>query len=263
MKMLTEKIYIAAVKKISFIFGAVVLAMLGQSALMVNSAVAASWADKAEMKHYIQQKYKVRNSKITLPGSMTANGYSGTVNIRGDLNPSTAAQTDTPEVLVNKFLTEEAEFLGVINVSDLSLSAYDTTRRGGKFYYMYFINGIPAANWNIGLRVDFSSNQIWAISGSIYPISQQMLTAANKPTLTKQQVRDMISGAELRLYEKQKAGEVTEGATYNPARVGEERIAKFLIPDPPYVVYKVESHFRYTINAFTGEVLEKSPGWVE
>ncbi len=220
------------------------------------------WKSVDEMGSYMAQQLNIHESRINLGGVLTKGGYSGYISVREPIMPKSANLEDSLETIANKYLTEYANLLGVNDVNSLQKVAYSQGNHADVFYYDYVINGIPLRNWRIHVMVSKPGKQA-NVSGTITPITQKMISAARKPTLSRSQIKQWAVGKESQLHGKKAiAGKNQTEPGYDIRRLGQERVAKFVIAEYPYVVYLIEGHFNYVVNAFTGEIIDKEQGWV-
>lgn len=124
-----------------------------------------------------------------------------------------------------------------------------------------YVGDLPLEGAWVNFGFDHT-NQIINVSAHVVPINAAMRQAAKRPTIDEQQIRRLVQ-ADIEADAKSPDVPYPVKRYVTDPRRRSTDIAKIAIPSPPYVVWHVQSIWRYYIDAFTGEILSKMPGWAE
>lgn len=97
--------------------------------------------------------------------------------------------------------------------------------------------------------------KIVSVDASLVPVPPELVQAVNRKTLSEAEIRKIVKDDLIKSVAQ--LPEVQSALTY----IQDMKVEKLAIRIPPYVVWKAYSVWVYTINAFTGEILAKSPPW--
>jgi Zn-dependent metalloprotease len=144
-------------------------------------------------------------------------------------------------------MEEEPELLGIIKPEEIREVNINTSKGYNGDYtnvnYQRYINGIELKNADMQITIGPNEN-ISGISARLVPVSLEVYEATKKKTLSEEEIRSIIENDLRQNNIDPKSGI----PTYH----------KIAILSPPYVVWIVRRHWIYTINAFTGEIIEKA-----
>jgi hypothetical protein len=158
--------------------------------------------------------------------------------------------------IAQTFLEEEAAGLGIVDLTQYRVREIreDEDTHTVHIYYDRYINKleVEGANINISIRSD---GIITSVDADLMPISPEAYRATTKKTLSKERIQQIIKQDLTSFPPKwRKPGWKPDFSNI--------QFRKYAVPDKPYVIWKVDSAFRYTIDAFTGEILKKVPNIV-
>ena len=234
-----------------------------QAGAQISSTPSGLTATESELKEYFQNKYRGQISEVRV------SNYDGVtypvatrVNITGLLTPPGVAGLGTDKLknawaIADAFVTEEGALLGRTALSELRIAPphplySDRVDERGYFGFTYhhYLNGIKLDPVEIGTGIS-PDGQITGIGFYIVPISPELLAAVQMPHLSEKAIRRLI-----------KKDLIAYGENWKQV-TGLRRKEKLAIPIPPYLIWKVEvigektTPWEYTINAFTGAIMEK------
>lgn len=141
------------------------------------------------------------------------------------------------------FMKEEASTLGFTEMKEIRERNNKTDL--GKtdkvsFCYDRYIGDLHLEGTPICITIDFDEN-ISDIIAYLVPSSPELYKAVAKLTITEDEVRKIIE----------------DDRNSEGNKVTVKNIFKVAVPMAPYVVWKAMSRGMYTINAFTGEIIQK------
>lgn len=158
--------------------------------------------------------------------------------------------------VAHKFIETEAEVLGITNMGEIreyEVITGDNESFVNVFYHRYIgdlelaIGRASAVEARIRVTV-MPNKTIAGFDADLVAVPPEAYAATNKKTLPDSKIRHII---EMDL----KTNKVPQGDWQ------ELVFKKYAVPDAPYVVFRVQNVWIYTIDAFTGEILKKGPGW--
>ncbi len=201
----------------------------------------------ADFERSLRARYDLEEGQFTLEDQ--PDGPRGRFMLRGDLTPEAARAPEVvdagPRAIAQAFLEAEAANFGLARVDELRESGLSTTSLGWtSVSFQRYVGALPLEDAQVVLSID-PDGVIRSVSGSLVPLPRGLFEAARRPTLSEDEVAQ-IGVADL----------IASGDDPNEPR----RFSKVAIPSPPYVVLKVRGAWNYTIDAFTGEILEKTYG---
>ena len=187
-------------------------------------------------------------------------GPVGLFHITGDITPRAAMNNmgvveSDPRSIARSFLIEQARLFSISNVDEDIKEQKLTTDRHGRTHILYhrYINGLKMEGVEILIHIG-SDKKIFAVNGKLIPVTYSLINnVVNKSTggLSEEEIRGII---------EQDIGQ----DKIDPGTIGINKIEKVVIPSDPYIVWKVDvilkkgiGRWLYTIDAFTGRVLEK------
>jgi len=208
-----------------------------------------------KFKQYVKDKYHEGIIDAESTVKHTLHGLSGTVSLSGDIVPKKINEIDLTKendrhmrarAIAKAFMDDEPDLLGINNPDEIQESNISTTKGfGGNYthvYYRRYINGVELENADMRITIGPTEN-ITSVHARLKPASPEVYEATKKKTLTEEDIRAII---ELDLKENQidlKGHPIT--------------FKKMAILSEPYVVWKAESRWLYTMDAFTGNIISK------
>jgi hypothetical protein len=204
-------------------------------------------------KQYLSEKYK----DITEAESRvhhTLHGPSGDIFVMGDIatprKPDLSAVSDKhtrSRIIAKAFIKDEATLFGIINSDEIrEYNIIDGKGKKGDYTIVYlrrYINEIELQNSELDIEVGQNEN-IRSFSARLVAVPPEVYEATMKKTLSEEEIRSIVEND-------------LKQNNINP-KSGVPTYRKIAMLSPPYVVWIVRRHFIYTINAFSGEVIEKA-----
>lgn len=216
-----------------------------------------------EVKNYLMEKYKLRKHDVSSSLQQTPNGPSGKLHLRGDIVPQNIANAkrmknreDRARAIAGVFLKEEASLLGITNMDEIREMSIDTftspynNLTTTNIRYQRYINDLELEYAYIGITIEHDGN-IRSVSAELVPTPPELYEAVKEKILTEGEILKIVK-------------QDLESAGIDPKDMRVLSIEKVAIPSPPYVIWKADinlkkggGRWKYRINAFTGEILEK------
>ncbi|MBI5893459.1 MAG: hypothetical protein HZB79_07400 [Deltaproteobacteria bacterium] len=238
-------------------------------------------ASKAEIERYFRYKYGFqRGMRVSLRSDPPLCGTIYELSIEDDIGgkggirpPHLGPNVKDRQAIILAFFKEEAEFFGLTSMSEMrfgsrkqrkdlrekEMGKYEAVERvrGGLYHY---IGGIPleCTGTLVHLNPDGSIKSLMA---DVVPVTPELLRALTQPTLSEADIRRIV---EEDLLPDEQSSPMTRDIKrgkrpdIHPKTMEVEKAA---IPVPPYIVYKAFSAWDYTIDAFTGRILQKIQSW--
>lgn len=209
-----------------------------------------------ELKRYLRKKHK-KIDDATYDYRNIRNDPSLSVHISGDIRlekiPDIEDRNERVRAVARAFMEEEAELLGITDISEFREYHFEHEigAIGGTtdIRFQRYIHDVEVEHAQIRMSLK-DDGTIWSISAYAKPAPPEMYAAAVKETISVEQAKHIIE-------EDYKAARIRDIdkmlALVKPKKV--------LIPVPPYVVWKASGIWAYTINAFTGEIIERRDNW--
>lgn len=208
------------------------------------------------LKKRLTDKYnKVQEVSSTL--QVTPNGPKGHLHISGEMKPDkipvVEGEHSWERGMAKGFLEQEAPTFGIENTDEIqerkvtaSVGYYgDTTN----VYFHRVINGLVLENSDFNVTIDTTRN-VSSVSAEVVPAPPELYEATKRPTLAEDKIKRIIES-------NLKSGNSNPNIKFN-------RVEKLATEAPPYVIWKVDvilkddlGRWRFRIDAFTGEILEK------
>src|SRR5262245_26086502 len=185
----------------------------------------------------------------------TPDGPLGQISVYGKLPP-------TPDVAALKgedrvratalaFIADQAALFDIPDLADLKEIGLKTNDEGrSRVAYVRSIGSLPLAGWSVSVDVD-ADGVIVLVHADLQPVSLQLLRAVGERTIAGDEAKQIVERDLARGKKEEGALSISEpelGAIYRP----------------PYVVWGVRGAlpgrpaFSYVIDAFTGEITNKS-----
>ncbi len=233
-----------------------VLFTLGQIVLAQNEFLK---INGKEVKEYLMEKYELKKHDVTSTLKQTPNGVNGSIHIRGNLTPK---KTITPKkekygrarAVAEAFLEEESMLLfGITNLADISEFSISGDGWTHILYYRY-VGNLRLEGSDIQIHVQ-PDGKIASVEAILVPVNPELLEAVNRETLSDAEIRKVVKDDLIK--SGIQSPEVQSALKY----IQDMKAEKVAIRMAPYVIWKAKSVWVYTINAFTGEILAKSPPW--
>jgi len=229
--------------------------------LLVNEI---SWAQQmpvsskstdAEVEAYLKHKYKISNINIHTSYYDDERGRARTLFVIGELKPKTVPPGHNAREVAQAFFAEEALLFEMTPISemreDVGYKGVSTSDQTGNIVlrYFHYINGIKVDGTETFINI-FPDGTIHNLNTGMIPISPQLLEAVKKPTLSDQQIRAIIKKDMISSY-------------IDPRLFAELDLSETVVPFSPYVLWKgdaqgEEERWLYSVDAFTGQIIEKT-----
>lgn len=212
-----------------------------------------------EVKEYLIDKYELKKHDVTSTLKQTPNGANGSIHIRGNLTPK---KTITPKkekygkarAVAEAFLEEETmPLFGITNLADISEFSISGDGWTHILYYRY-VGNLRLEGSDIQIHVQ-PDGKIASVEAILVPVNPELLEAVNRETLSEAEIRKVVKDDLIK--SGIQSPEVQSALKY----IQDMKAEKVAIRMAPYVIWKAKSVWVYTINAFTGEILAKSPPW--
>lgn len=167
--------------------------------------------------------------------------------------------------MAQAFLQEEASNLLGISASDIRIDKVvkgmpdDVTQT--VVVHQIYVDDLPFDGARVNISLD-RDDRIVRVSANLAPIPDVLRQAAKRPTLSEQRIRSFVQ-ADI------EADAKSPDAPYPVKRYPTDphqrptEVQKLAIPTPPYVIWRVRSIWEYDIDAYTGKILSKTPGWAD
>jgi hypothetical protein len=211
------------------------------------------------LKQYLTDKYQ-KIDDVTSSIQETPNGPQGSLHMRGKFLPKNApAATEGDRnsralATAKAFISEEATLLGLTNIDELRTTGPQMSKGfGGDYadiYYRRYINGLKLDNFGIHITIGPDETMYFA-DADLLPASRELYQATSREMLKEGKIREIVE-----------QNLISTGIVAKNVITG--RADKVAISKPPYVIWRVDALLKagpgewdYTIDAFTGEVLNK------
>lgn len=208
------------------------------------------YQSRQKFKQHVTDKYKqIHNAESDV--KQTQHGLSGHMTFSGDIVPQKKVEIDLTKekdrhvrarAIAKAFIDDESDLLGITNPDEIREVKISTDKGFGGDYtyinYRRYLNGIEFPSASIQITIGPEEN-IKHVSADLAAVPPEVYEATKKKTLSEEEIRSFVE-----------ADPNNKGKTI--------KMVKLAIINPPYVIWLVHSYWRYTINAFTGEILTKS-----
>ncbi|MGD0584941.1 MAG: DUF3617 family protein, partial [Oryzomonas sp.] len=206
-------------------------------------------------KHYIKGKYpQIQDMESDV--KLTMDGPSGHFSLSGNIDLHSKAELDPAvepdriakaRLLAKTFMEEERELLDIKKSDEIVESNILTDNGfGGQYTHLYFkkfINSIEFQGTIIHIIIG-PEETIRQVFVDLVPVSPEMYTASAKQSLSEEEIKSIVMN-DIRANNINTSG-------YKPLTPH-----KYVVIEPPYIIWKVSCYWAYTFDAFTGEVLWK------
>ena len=204
---------------------------------------------------YFQVKYPQVDESIEVRIQPTADGPLGQLDLTGALEMSvdvTGLSTeDAARAVATAFLTAEADLLDIPNLSDMHETSLvvDTENGFTVVQYARYVGALQFVDVNIRIVVN-DDNAITHVEATLAPASAAMTAAVGQTTITSSDASTIVRNDLVH------SNQPIEPTLSQPALIATWR--------PPYVVWGVSGSvgdkpaWGYSLDAFTGEILNKS-----
>lgn len=202
---------------------------------------------------YIKNKYKqIQHAESDV--KQTMHGLSGRVWLSGDIVPQKKAAIDLTKepdrhvrarAIAKAFMEDEAVLLGITNPEEIREANIKTSEGfGGDYTHIDYRRYVNDTNLGDVLQITIGPDEnIFNVQAQLVPVPPEVYEATKKKTLTEEEIRSIVE-ADLKENNINTHG-------------NQIQLNKYAITDPPYVIWIASLHWRYTINAFTGEIIDK------
>jgi fungalysin/thermolysin propeptide len=234
-----------------------VLFMTGQLVFAQDPAVQTQPANSQKpaphLKQYLTEKYQIRDVISSL--HQTPHGPEGSLNIIGPITPTAIVQGATgaerSRSAAKAFIAEETSLFGILDINELRESDMRSDEQGGShIHYRRYLDDVPLEGMSITVHVG-RDEKITSLEAQVVPVSPELSQAAKRETIAESAARTVVD------HDLKSAGIDLK----NVRVLKSEKVA---IPSAPYIVWKMDVNVKkgigrwlYTIDAFTGEMLEK------
>jgi hypothetical protein len=216
----------------------------------------------ADIKQYLIAKYNLREEDVVSKVLQTPAGFRGYLNIKGRIVPNSVPDSKNDQervrAVARAFLEEESALLGITNMGEIrEMVVYPGEDGNFNIRYLRYINTWELQGAYVHLKIatdgSITSAQIY-----LMPTPPELYEAVAEKTLTDAEIRKIVEDDMKRDAESpETSAEMKEQiSNFDTKRM---RPRPFAIPDPPYVIWGVQTAWAYTIDASTGRILKKSP----
>lgn len=227
----------------------------------------------SDVKQYLKDKYARINEDLSSNLQQTSNGPSGKIVISGDLTPKImtdaspfqaamgkSKKEDRVKTIARAFVEEEVALLGIKDMAELKELGLRVDEKGNvRLRYGRQIGNLSVDGVNLRIVIG-PDEKISKVEADVVPSIPEMYQTVDNKTLTRGDISKIIKG-DLKS---------TKGGSTVIARAS--NMSKVVIPEPPYVVWKVRAggeeevngkktdsgDWDYTIDALTGAIIEKA-----
>lgn len=209
-----------------------------------------------ELKRYLRKKHE-KIDDVTYDYRNIRNDPRLSVHISGAIKlgkvPDIEDRNERMRAVARIFMEEESELLGITDISEFREYNFEHMMvfEGGvtDIRFQRYIHEVEVEQAQIQLSIRDDGTIRW-ISAYVKPSPPELYEAATKATISAEQVTKIVE-------EDYK----TAGIKDIESELKRIQPKKVLIPVPPFVVWKAAGVWVYTIDAFTGEILNKYDNW--
>ena len=251
----------------------VIAGLLGLSSIAVGQIP--SWLDperphaqaREALVEHLSGKYRVESAEVkAFPRDNSVVWQS--LSSSGDFTPKAPVTPEPGEhgkarAVARAFLQQEAAALFGIAPADIRAAQVWKGMPGAftqtGINYSIYVGDLPLRGAKVQVDLD-GDERIRRVDADLPPIPDALRQAVKRPTLDEQRIRRLVQAdIEADAQSPDVPWPVKRYMT-DPLRRSTEA-EKLAIPAPPYVIWQVRSIWRYEIDAFTGKILSKTPGW--
>jgi hypothetical protein len=223
-----------------------------------------------EVKEYLTGKYgpKLRKDDLVSTLKQTPHGPEGTLYFRGDIVPKNAARArgiknreDRARAVTMAFLEEEGGLFGIDNIAEMrEIRIFTSEGYDGEYVtilYLRYIDGLELDRSYVRITTRPEIDKITSVAAELIPAPPELYAAVRSETLGRNEILDIVR-------------QDLTSAGINAADMRLLSIKKVAVPSSPYVIWNVDINLRmqlgrwkYRIDAFTGEILEKRDALIQ
>lgn len=217
------------------------------------------------VKQYLIAKHNLREDDVISILEQTPDGLKGYLSIKGEIKsqniPIAGNVEERARAVAKAFLKDESSLFGITNMDEIrEMGTYSGEGSDGAYRNINYLRYIE--NWElrgayINIKIGHDENIISA-EAYLVPAPPELYRAVTGKTLAEAEIRKIIEDDMKANAESPETTSTVKAmiADFDPKLM---RLGKFLIPKPPYVIYQAHTVWGYTIDALTGEILEKVP----
>ncbi len=244
---------------------------------LLASAQTPAWLDPQNrgdqasdaMSEHLSARYTVESASVKISereGGATVRSLVAS----GDFTPVAAVVPDPGDrgkerALARAFLDAEAAALLGLAPADVRVARVSKGMPGDVaqtvISHRVYVGDLPLRGARVQLALD-GDGRIRRVSAELPVVPDALRQATLRPTLDEQSVLRLVQ-ADI------EADARSANAPYAVRRYASDtarrptQVEKLAVPTPPYVIWEVRSIWRYDIDAFTGKILRKTPGWAD
>lgn len=212
-----------------------------------------------DVKQYLIEKYNLSKDGVTSTVQQTPNGPSGKLRIHGKIvSKAEIVGTDKKErsrAIAKAFLEEESDLFDITNMEEVREIWIDTFKSPytnlttTNIHYRRYINDLELKDMYIQITIGPDEN-IRSVNSELVSVPPELYQAVTKKTLSEAEIRKIVEDN----IKTNPAAEVTFKEIDGSKSM---MLKKLVTPSPPYIVWEVDSVWKYIIDAFTGEIIKK------
>jgi hypothetical protein len=234
----------------------VVLVMMSMLFIVCQVAIAQNEAGQTDenvqaqpknLNDYFRGKYKFRGTDIVMSTvRRTPYGPKGHLGLSGHIKMSNVqaapGEHGLERAIARAFLEEEAVLLGITDMNEFREDkVYKSDLNITYVLYRRYINNLKLEEVYIDIAIG-TDETIRSVDATLVPVSPEAYEASTKKTLPESRVREIV------LRDLRSSGD--------DQHLG--KVQKYVIDEPPYVIWDIMSRWHYRVDAFTGEILRKT-----
>jgi hypothetical protein len=201
-------------------------------------------AQPKNLNDYFRGKYN-HIDFVTSDVRQTTIGPKGHLNISSDIIIGNVqamhGEHGRSRAIARAFIEEEVVLFGITDLKELrEEKVYKSDLNYIFVLYKRYINNLELKGMYIDITIN-TKEKISSVVATLVPVSPEAYEATTKKTLPESRIR------EIALRDLRSSGD--------DQHLGE--IKKYVIDEPPYVIWEIMSRYLYRIDAFTGEILYK------
>lgn len=218
-----------------------------------------------DVKQYLIAKHNLREDDVISILQQTPDGLKGYLSIKGEIKSQNILIAESAQnrarAVAKAFLKDESSLFGITNVDEIQeIVIYSGEGSDGTYTninYRRYIENWELRGAYINIRVG-PDEKIISVETYLVPAPPELYRAVAGKTLAEAEIRKIIEDDMKTNAESPETTPTVKAmiADFDPKLMS---LRKFLIPKPPYVIYEVHTVWGYTIDALTGEILEKVP----
>ncbi|GFE56150.1 hypothetical protein AOG1_00280 [Geobacter sp. AOG1] len=208
---------------------------------------------------YVKRKYQNLDLRVTSSDVVsTKDGKSGHFSLSGDIVPHKKPEIDLSaepnrdvraREIAKAFLEDEQVLFDIKNLNEISEFNVSTDKMPhGEYTHLNYkrqINGVEVEGAYIQIVVGPSEN-ITSIQANLVAIPNEAYEATTKSSLSEREIVSIVE-----------TDQTEQDIKQYPKNDIVKTFRKIVVANDPYVLWDVHYRYKYRINAFTGELLQK------